>query len=137
MSARCAGLPLEEQDLVEDAEDLVRIDRAERQVVVGVAAVVEVEAAEHVLVEQPRDDLLDVLRLDSGGRCRPAPCACGPAALRQQQRHAPVGDVGVIEGGLERLVLDQHALIGAERARARPRASSNQLLALADVRVPG
>ena len=35
--------------------------RAESQVVVGVAAVVEVEAAEHVLIEEEGDDLLDVL----------------------------------------------------------------------------
>ena len=63
MSARSPGLPLEEADLVEDAEDLVRVDGAQRQVVVGVAAVVEVEAAQHVLAEQPRHDLLDVLRL--------------------------------------------------------------------------
>ena len=52
-----------EMDFVEDAEDLVGVDRAERQVVIGVFAVVEVEAAEHVLVEEPRHDLLDVDRV--------------------------------------------------------------------------
>jgi hypothetical protein len=50
-------------NLVEDAEDLVGIDGAEGEVVVGVAAVVEVEAAEQAGVEQPGDDLLDVLRV--------------------------------------------------------------------------
>ena len=60
---RVAGLPRIEADLVEDAEHLVRIDGAERQVVIGIAAVVEVESAEHAVVQQPRDDLLDVLRL--------------------------------------------------------------------------
>src|SRR5476651_2194887 len=58
-----AGLPLEEPDLVEDAEHLIRIDRPQRQVVVRIAAIVEVKAAEHPLGQQPRDDLLDVLRL--------------------------------------------------------------------------
>ncbi len=63
MSARVAGLPLEVQNLMEDAEDLVRIDGAHGQIVVGISAVVEVEAAEHAEIEQPRHDLFDVLRL--------------------------------------------------------------------------
>ena len=46
---------------MEDAKYLVRIDGAEREVVVGVAAVVEVEAAEEAGVQEPRNDLLDVL----------------------------------------------------------------------------
>ncbi len=49
-------------NLVEDAEDLVGIDRAQRQIVVGIAPVVEVEAAQHLGVQQPRHNLLDVLR---------------------------------------------------------------------------
>src|SRR5215469_4502107 len=33
----------------------------------------------------------------------------------EQQRHAPVGDVGVVEGGFERLVFEQQALARLER----------------------
>ena len=49
-------------DFVENAENLIRIDRAEREVIIGVAAIIEVEATEHIFIEQPCDDLLDVLR---------------------------------------------------------------------------
>src|SRR5579862_106120 len=110
-----AGLPFEERDFVKNAEDLVGIDGAQREVVIGVAAVVEVEAAQHVFGEQPGHDLFDVLGLimmagidqDFGLRA---------GIARHEQRHAPIGDVGVIEGGFERLVLDQEALVGLEMA---------------------
>ena len=62
MSAGRTRLPLEEPDLVEDTEDLIRIDRSDRQVVVGIPPVVEMEPAEHLFAEEPRDHLLDVLR---------------------------------------------------------------------------
>jgi len=57
------GLPFEVRNLVEDAEDLVGIDGAHGEVVVGVAAVVKVESRQHVHVEQPGHNLLDVLCL--------------------------------------------------------------------------
>src|ERR1035438_6873986 len=105
-----AGLPFEQRDLVEDAEDLVRIDGSQREIVVGVAAVVEMESAQHVFREQPRHDLLDVLRLIMmPGIHQHLGLRAGVA--RHQQRHAPIRDVGVIEGRLERLVLDQQALV--------------------------
>jgi hypothetical protein len=63
--------------LMEDAEDLVGVNGAQGQVVVGVAAVVEVESAEQAGVQQPRDDLLDILRSYSGGRYRPARAPAG------------------------------------------------------------
>ena len=50
-------------ELAEDQEQLERVDRADDQVVVGVLAVVEVEAAEPALVGEQRDDLLDVRAL--------------------------------------------------------------------------
>ena len=59
MAAVC-GIQRGIDDLVEDQEELQRVDRAGHQVVVGVLAVVEVEAAQLVLVEQDRDDVLDV-----------------------------------------------------------------------------
>jgi len=43
-----AGFPLEVANLVKNPKDLIRIDGAEGQVVVGIAAVVKVEAAQHV-----------------------------------------------------------------------------------------
>ena len=114
-----AGLVLEERDLVEDAEDLIRIDRPERQVIVGIAAIVEVEAAQHPLGEQPGHDLLDVLRqvVMPGVHQHPGLRAGGAG---EQQRHAPVGDVGVIERRLERLVFDEHPLIARRAPRAPP-----------------
>ena len=57
-----AGLPFKKADLVKNAEHLVRVDRAQGQIVIGVAAVVEVESAEQIFGKQPCDDLFDVLR---------------------------------------------------------------------------
>ena len=57
-----ARFPLEKANLVENAEDLIRIDRTHGQIIIGVAAIVEVKAAEHILGEEPGHDLLDVLR---------------------------------------------------------------------------
>ena len=50
-------------DLPHDPEQLERVDRADDEVVVGVLAVVEVEAAEQLLGQQERHDLLDVRAL--------------------------------------------------------------------------
>src|SRR5579872_543565 len=57
-----ASLPLEELNFVEDAKDLIRIDGTQRQIIVGITPIVEMEAAEHVFGEEPCNDLLDVLR---------------------------------------------------------------------------
>ncbi len=54
--------------------------------------------------------------------------------LRQHQRHAPIGDIGVIEGGLEGLILDQHALsagqggVGLLQAFGEPAAAMAHVL---------
>ena len=37
-----------------------------------------------------------------------------PCSAREHQRHAPIGDVGVVERRLERLVFDQQPLIRVE-----------------------
>ena len=100
----------EEVDLVKNPENLIRIDRAESQIVVGVTAVVKVEAAQHVFVQEPGDDLLDVLGVvmvagvDEDFRA-------WARLLRQQQRHPPVGDIGGVESGFERFVFDEHRLL--------------------------
>jgi hypothetical protein len=62
-------------DLVKDPKNLMRIAGAESKIVVGVAPVVEVETAEPVLVEEPRDDRLDLLGVvnrATGKTVRPA-----------------------------------------------------------------
>ena len=57
-----AGLPFVETDFVEDAKYLIRIDGPERQVIIRVAAIIEVKTAQGALGEEPSDNLLDVLR---------------------------------------------------------------------------
>ena len=74
-----------------------------------------------LLVEQPRDDLLDVLPLVVMARVDEH-VGLRPGVAREQQRHAPVGDVGVVEGRLERLVLDEQPLRPARDVRAPCRA---------------
>src|SRR5258708_4328482 len=92
--------------LVEDEEQLVGVDGARDQVVVPVLAVIEVEAAQPPLVEEDGDDLLDVdaVRVvtevdDNFGVLT--------GLLAEQQGHPPVLNVGVVEGRLVELVLDQ------------------------------
>jgi hypothetical protein len=103
---RGRGIAQPGRDLAHDPEQLERVDRAHDQVVVGVLAVVEVEAAEQALREQQRDDLLDVrplrvvARVDEHLRAR-AECAA------HERGRAPVGQVGRVEGRLEELVLDE------------------------------
>ncbi len=132
MSARAPRLPFEEPDLMEDPENLVRVDRAHRQVVVGIAAIVEVESAQHLFVEQPRHDLLDVLRqvvvagIDQHLGLR-------PGLARQQQRPSPVRHIGVVERGLERLVFHQHPLLRAQGRMHRRQTLFEPALTLADV----
>src|ERR1019366_4276694 len=97
-------------NLMEDAENLIRIDGAEGEVVVGVRAVGEVKAAKQACVQQPGDNLLNVLRgVVVAGIDKDASLRTGKGG--QMGGHAPVGDVGVIEGRFERLVFDQQALL--------------------------
>ena len=105
-----AGFPFEEADLVEDAEYLIWIDRSQGQIVVGVAAIVEMKPSQHVSDEQPGHDLLDILRrIVMSGIDQHFGLRAGCAS--KEQRHAPVGNVGVIERGLKRLVFHQQALL--------------------------
>ena len=113
-----ARLPFVVPDFVEDAEDLVGIDRSQGQVVIRVAPVIEVEAAQHLCPQQPGNYLLDVLRLVmmpgiDQHECLRARC------LGQQQRHSPVSDIGVVEEGLEGFVLNQQSLGWAKRSMHR------------------
>ena len=94
-------------DLEQDSEDAVGIDRSDREIVVRVMTVVEVKATQHPLVQQERHDVFDVLaeKVMPGvdQNLRPRPRRTG-----ERGGHAPVRDVGVVEGGLERLVLHEH-----------------------------
>ncbi len=47
-------------DLIEDAEEIEGVLRTDDQVVIGIAAVVEVEAAQPTLIEQLCDNLRDI-----------------------------------------------------------------------------
>src|SRR5580658_10526527 len=99
---------------MKDAEDLVGIDGAQGQVVVRVAAIVEVESAQQVCVQQPGDNLFNVLRgVVVAGVDQDAGLRSGCA--RQMGGHAPVGNIGVIESRLKGLVFDQQALVRSQR----------------------
>ena len=100
--------------LVEDEEELVGIDGAGIEVVVAVFRIVEVEAAEFLELDQPRDDHLDV-----GVRRVVAEVdqAIRPAAERvgDQVVGAPVLHDGRIEGRLVELVLGEEPPVDRQR----------------------
>src|ERR1700755_1893396 len=84
-------------NLMEDTKDLVRIDGSQGQVIVGIAAVIEVKTSEHVDMQKPRHDLLDVLC----GVVMPGiheDARPWPGTLGKMHGHAPIGDVGMVEG---------------------------------------
>jgi len=58
-----SSLPREVADFVKNAEDLIGVHAPQGQIVIRVAPVIEMEAPQHVLAEQPGNDLLHVLRL--------------------------------------------------------------------------
>ena len=93
-------------DLAHDAEELERVDRAHDQVVVGVLAVVEVEAAEEPFGQEERDDLLDVRPLRMVPRVD-QDLSLRAEAAADERCGAPIGKVRAVEAGLEELVLDQ------------------------------
>ena len=78
------------EQLDDDEEELVGVDRTDGEVVVAVLRVVEVEAAEPADHRQPADDLLDVrvrqmvAEVDEAG-------GAVPGALGEEQRRTPVG----------------------------------------------
>ncbi len=122
-------------DLDHDPEQLVRVGRADDQVVVGVEPAVEVERAQPAQAQQLRDDELDV---------RPRRVVPGVEAherLRPQSRHvgvrgAPVRDVGVVERRLEELVLQHHPLVVTQPVVDRPQPLGQPVLPVADVALP-
>lgn len=98
----------------ENAENAIGIDRAGREVIVGVMSIVEVESAERTFIGEERDDVLDILprqmmpRINEHFRLR-------TRVTRERRRHAPISDICVVEGWLERLVFHEHAHRRIER----------------------
>jgi hypothetical protein len=97
-------------NLEQDAEQLERIGRADDEVVVGVEAGVEVERPEPAKTQQLRNDELDV-----GSRCMVAGVETHERTVAQGQAvgvgRTPVRNIGVIERGLEKLVLEHQPLV--------------------------
>src|SRR4051794_29972824 len=72
------------------------------------------KASDDFVMEQPGDDLFDVLCLIV------MPCVhehicLGTCSFGQEQCHAPISDVRVIEGRLEGFVFDEQSLARMER----------------------
>ena len=102
-----------------DAEELERVGGPDDQVVVGVEARVEVEGAQAPGAQQLDHDELDIgaRRVVAGVEADHRPLAQG---AHVRQRRPPVGHVGVVEGGLEELVLQEQALVLAQGAVDAP-----------------
>src|SRR5580658_5846703 len=102
-------------NFMKNTEDLIRIDGAESQIIVGIAAVIEVKSSHHLVMQEPSHNLLNILRLvvmasiDQNQRLR-ASCA------REEQCHAPVSHIGVVEGRFKGFVFDQQTLFGVQAA---------------------
>ncbi|SPE38951.1 hypothetical protein SBA3_300009 [Candidatus Sulfopaludibacter sp. SbA3] len=90
------------------------------------------EAAQHVQIQQPRHNLFDILRLVVVARIHQHFRARAGIA-GELQRHAPVGDIGVVERRLEGLVLHQHALIAGELPVGGAQAIHEPLAAMTDI----
>lgn len=131
-----AAIPLGQDDLMEDPEELIRIDAAHGEVIVGVLAVVEVKAAQEVLVDEERDDVLDV----GTGEVVPGvdqDFGLGPGRPCKGRGHSPVCNVSVIERRFEWLVLDQHGGAGRKRCVSLLERLSHPSLAIADMALSG
>jgi len=107
-------LPFIHANLVKNAKHLVGIDRPQSQIIVCVPPIIEVKSPDHLVVKQPGNNLLDILSLivmpgiDKHERLR-------SSMFGKQVGHSPIRDVGMVEGRLERFVLDQQTLPGLER----------------------
>ncbi len=111
-------------------------DRSDDQVVVGVLAVVEMEATQPVFVEQLRDDLGDVGPLGMMAGIHQH-LGLRTQFLRHQERGAPVGQVGGVEGRLEELVLDQQPHTGRQIGIDRLKRFQQAMAATAQIILPG
>jgi hypothetical protein len=122
---------------VEDPEDLIRDRSSRASSRRRHNGVVEMKTSQHVLRKQPGDDLLDVLcRIVMPGIDQDFRLRTGRA--RQQKRHAPIGDVGVVEGRFKWFVLNQKPLLRRQGAvRTLSASSLNHPLRCRMFAVPG
>ena len=96
------------RELVVDQEEFERVHAARHQVVIGILAVVEVEAAQPAGVEQERDDLLDVHARRVVSQVH-EDLRLGAQREAQRVGRAPVRDVRAVEGRLEEFIFHEHA----------------------------
>src|SRR5260370_15424574 len=68
----------------------------------------------HFVLEEPRDDLLDVLRMIVMPGIHEYECL-RPRGSCQEKGHAPIGDVGMVKRWLERLIFNEQPLARPER----------------------
>ena len=101
------------RELAHDPEELEGVDGADHEVVVGVLAVVEVEPAEDPLREKERDDLLDIRSLGVVAGVHEN-LRLRTEAPADERGRSPVGQIGAVEGRLEKLVLDEQPHPGRE-----------------------
>src|SRR5580704_4585160 len=73
------------------------------------------KSREHVVGEQPRNNLLDILRLIMMSGIDENFCARA-GGTREKERHSPIADIRVIKRRLERFVFHEHALIAGQTA---------------------
>src|SRR5258705_12839838 len=90
------------------------------------------EAANHLMMQQPRDNLFDVLRLimmtcvDKNERLR-------AGLLCKEIRHSPISDVRVIKSWFERFVFNEQPLPRPERLVNRLQALLEKTDSCADI----
>jgi len=92
--------------LVIDQKELIRVDRAHGEVIVGVLFGVEVKAAQPAFIKEQGDDLLDVgaqrmvpeIDQHHGSLAEPGSHEIG---------HSPIAQIRMVKGGLKELVFDE------------------------------
>src|SRR5208282_2275731 len=93
-------------ELIENQENLERVDRAGVQIVVAIFGIVEVKAAKALKLDQARNDLLDVRGRRMMTQVHQALHVC--AELRRaNETGAPVRDHRRVQGRLVELVLNE------------------------------
>ena len=109
---RLSRFPTEEVNFVKDPECLVRVDRSEGEVIIRIAPVVKVKPAKHAEIQEPGDDLLDILgQVMVAGVDQHS--SLGTNFLGNDVRHTPIRQVGVVERRLKRFVLQQDLLVSS------------------------
>src|SRR6185312_11748125 len=93
-------------DLIKDAEEFERVLRANDQIIIGISAIVEMEATQPIFVEQLRNNLRDVCSLWMVAGIHQH-LSLWTKFLGHQEGRPPIREVGRIKRRLEELILDQ------------------------------